>query len=123
MIQLRIHQEILDDTLVLSLRGQLDALTSDMLAETSASPTCAAATYIILDLNRLSLIDSSGVGSVVALLKQTRARGGDTLVAAVAQQPMEVFKILNLDKSIKIYETVALAIADIPKRPSKSEAV
>lgn len=116
MQQLRIRQEIQDDILILSLKGHLDAMTSDIFANAVAAETIAAIKYIVLNMGDVTLVDSSGIGVIVSLLKQTRINDGDTVVAEVGRQPMEVFKILNLDKSIKIFKTVRDAVADCKER-------
>lgn len=116
MQQLRIRQEIQDDILILSLLGQLDVMTSDIFTSVVGPATVAAMKYVVIDLRDVTLVDSSVIGVIVALLKKTRAQGGDTVIAEVGVQPLEVFKILNLDKSIRIFRSTAEAIRHCRER-------
>lgn len=110
MERLEIKQEIYGDLLIISPQGQLDALTSDDFISTTNHTVSAPIKYIVLNFENISLIDSSGIGAMVSILKRTRSREGDTVLANVSQQPMEVFKILNIHKGIKIYGTVEEAV-------------
>ncbi len=116
MQQLRIRQEIKDDILVMSLWGQLDAITSEVFTVALAKADVDSMKFIVLDMGDITLVDSSGIGVIVELLKKTRTRGGDTVIAEVGFQPMEVFKILNLNKHIKIFRKVREAIKDCKER-------
>jgi anti-sigma B factor antagonist len=109
-MQLRIQHKLLDNTLLLTLWGQLDAMTADSFAATVKSIVNSSIKYVILDFCNLEVIDSAGIGAMVALLKKTRADGGDTVVAEVTKQPLEVFKILSLNKSIKIFDSSSEAV-------------
>jgi anti-anti-sigma factor len=109
-MQLRIQQKKIDNILILALWGQFDAMTADVFAATVKSSVTIGTKYVILDFCNLDIIDSAGIGAMVALLKKVRSDGGDTIVAEVVGQPLEVFKILSLDKSIRIFESVNEAV-------------
>lgn len=61
---------------------------------------------VVLDLHRVRLIDSSGVGVVVKLFKRLRDRGGALRVAAVTEQPAAIFRLMLLDKVLSPFGTV-----------------
>lgn len=111
MESLQIEQEIYGDLLVISPSGQLDALTADDLISATTHLVSAPIKYVVLNFEAISLIDSSGIGAMVSILKRTRSRAGDTVLANVGEQPMEVFKILNIHKGIAIYGTVEEAVS------------
>jgi anti-sigma B factor antagonist len=90
-----------NETAVLSLRGELDALSCpelrpvlDALAEDGRRVT--------VDLSELRLIDSSGVGAMVSLYKRVRANGGDVRFVGVTAQPLVIFKLLRLDRAFEL---------------------
>lgn len=99
--------------MVLSLRGHLDALNTNAVIEMAEIVKKNRIRVVIFDLENVPMVDSSGIGAMVALLKYTRAEGGDTVIAHLDTQPREVFRILNLNKAIKIYDTVDDALADL----------
>jgi anti-sigma B factor antagonist len=53
---------------------------------------------IVVDLSRLRLIDSSGVGALVFLYKKAKEYGGVMTVQGVRDQPLSIFKLLRLDR-------------------------
>jgi anti-sigma B factor antagonist len=97
--------------IVLSLEGQLDALTAGSMKPIVDDLMAAKATNIVFDLRKVTLIDSSGVGAIVSVFKRTRAWSGDTRISGLATQPLEVFKLLKLDKVIHIFNSAEQAIS------------
>jgi len=81
----------------LSIEGELDAVTvSDLRAEID-NLLARPAKRIEVDLSRLRMIDSSGVGALVSLYKRVRANGGNVVVHGLRDQPLAIFRLLRLD--------------------------
>ena len=82
----------------LAIEGELDAVTvADLRAEIEkllARPT----KRVEVDLARLRMIDSSGVGALVSLYKRVRANGGNVVVQGLRDQPLAIFRLLRLDR-------------------------
>jgi anti-sigma B factor antagonist len=53
---------------------------------------------VVVDLSRLRLIDSSGVGAIVALFKVVRSYDGALAVVGVRDQPLAILRLLRLDR-------------------------
>jgi anti-sigma B factor antagonist len=85
------------DTVILEVRGELDALTAADLRPTLEGLSADPASELVVDLSGLRLIDSSGVGALVALYKRVRENGGNVKLIGVAAQPLAIFKLLRLD--------------------------
>ncbi len=118
---LEFTQETRGNSVIISLKGQLDAITAGTIKPTIEELISARTPYIILNLIDLSLIDSSGVGAIVSLFKRTRAQGGDTKIAHLNKQPREVFHLLRLDKAISIFDSVDQALESIKSSPPATE--
>jgi anti-sigma B factor antagonist len=86
-----------DETL-LTIDGTLDALTAPELRPVLDQLVSEGKKSITVDLSHLRLIDSSGVGALVSLLKRVRAYGGEVRVAGVRDQPLAIFKLLQLHR-------------------------
>ncbi|MBK6512709.1 MAG: STAS domain-containing protein [Polyangiaceae bacterium] len=86
-----------EETLV-SIDGTLDALTAPELRPTLDALVAEGRKSITLDLSNLRLIDSSGVGALVSLLKRVRAFGGEVRIAGLRDQPLAIFKLLQLNR-------------------------
>ena len=87
-----------DNQIVLSLVGQLDALSAPELMPTIDSVVAQKRSMIIVDLTGLDLIDSSGVAAIVALYKRCKGAGGKLQVTGARDQPLAIFKLLRMDK-------------------------
>lgn len=57
---------------------------------------------ISIDCEKLTYIDSTGLGSLIAVLKKTKEFGGEITLYNVKPTLYKLFKITNLDKVFKI---------------------
>ena len=102
---------------VLSLKGQLDALTAGTMKPVMDELISSHSNRVVFNLDELTLIDSSGVGVIVSIFKRARALGGDTKIAHLSKQPREVFRLLRLDKALSIFDTVDEAVDAFKSSP------
>ncbi|MFZ0285571.1 MAG: anti-sigma factor antagonist [Terriglobales bacterium] len=65
---------------------------------------------VVLHLERVEFMDSSGLGAMVRLLSAARANGGDFKLCALPKQVRKTLEMTNLLSLFKIYETEAEAI-------------
>src|SRR5262245_54894100 len=82
----------------LHIEGALDALTAPELRPTLEALVAEQRRMVIVDLAELRLVDSSGVGAIVALYKRIRAQGGQVKVVGLRDQPLAIFRLLRLDR-------------------------
>lgn len=81
--------------------GKLDVQTCGQLKadiESIVSQVPNRWSGIVVNLQGLDLIDSSGVAAIVGLYKRIRANGGQAHVTGAHGQPLQVFQILRMDK-------------------------
>lgn len=83
---------------VLRIEGELDALSVVDLRPVISGIGDKRPPHVVVDLSRLRLIDSSGVGAIVALFKVVRAYGGALEVVGVRDQPLAILRLLHLDR-------------------------
>jgi anti-sigma B factor antagonist len=57
---------------------------------------------IVLDAGALRMIDSTGVGAILGLIKRARAFDGVVRVSGLRDQPLEVFRMLRLDLILEL---------------------
>ena len=102
-----------DGVTVLTLAGNLDASTATGLKKEVVVITDSGKTRVAVDLGKLTLIDSTGVGVLISLFKRARAAGGAVHFAALGGQPKEIFRLLRLDRSLDLHPTLDEAIAKL----------
>ena len=107
-----ITEQVHNGVTVLGLKGNL-------MGETEASPFQekkfqlleAKRTRIVLDLSQLKMINSSGLGSLIAALVSARERGGDLRLARLSKAVATVMEKVQLDTTFRIFETVDDAVS------------
>ena len=87
-----------DGTARLAIEGELDALSVSDLRTDLEKLLARHPSRIDVDLSRLRMVDSSGVGALVSLYKRARAQGGTVVVTGLRDQPLAIFRLLRLDR-------------------------
>ncbi len=88
----------------------LDALTVPELRPAVEQLVERGGVKVVVDMAGVEVIDSSGVGVIVGLFKRMRSLGGAVRVAAVNKQPMEIFKVMLLDRVLPIFPAAKQAL-------------
>ncbi len=81
----------------LVIDGALDALTVREIRPVIDAVVADRPKRVTVDIEKLTLIDSSGVGAIVSLFKRVKANGGNVVVVGAREQPLAVLKLLKLD--------------------------
>ena len=97
-----------DDVLLIFLQSEsLDAKDApefkqqviDLIEETHAQS-------IIIDLEPLKFIDSSGLGSFLAILRSVSSRGGELKLCSMNRIVHKMFELVSMNKIFGIYDTL-----------------
>ncbi len=59
---------------------------------------------IIVDLEKVDFIDSSGLGALISALKVLRSNGGDLVLSSMSAQVRTVFEITRLLRVFEVYQ-------------------
>jgi anti-anti-sigma factor len=97
---------------VLAPTGRLDVAGAPALKDAVSQAMKNGKPRLVIDLEGVSFVDSSGLGSVVAALKQVRTSQGDLRLAAPNQQVRVVLELTTLDRVFPYYATVEEALSD-----------
>src|SRR3989442_15711141 len=65
-----------DDVVVLAVAGQLDVLTAPQLLECLVHSVKKGRCRVVVDLERVDFVDSTGLGVLVGCLRRMRTHGG-----------------------------------------------
>jgi anti-sigma B factor antagonist len=99
---------VTETTVVLRLRGDFDLSQSRLRRD--AFDSTADDALVVLDLEHAGFIDSTVLGAIVLLHKNTSARGGRLVVAGANAMARRLFTITSLAKLLDVRETVAGAL-------------
>jgi anti-sigma B factor antagonist len=67
--------------------------------------------YLILDLEAMPYLDSSGIGSIVNSLRQARKLGGDSKLVNPSSFAEKTFKMVGILSLFSVYKSEADAVA------------
>lgn len=99
-----------ESAVVISCTGRLNMAAVPRLRSSITAAVEGGGKRLVLDLAEVPFVDSSGLGVLVAGLKQARQVGGDLRIAAVGEQVRTVLGLTNLDRVLRPYATVGDAL-------------
>jgi anti-sigma B factor antagonist len=95
---------------VVAPTGRLDVAGAPALKDAISEAVKNGQPRVVLDMEGISFVDSTGLGSVIAALKQIRSSQGDLRLAAPNQQVRVVLELTTLDRVFPYYSTVEEAL-------------
>ncbi len=104
-----LSQTLEGNIILLRLNGRLDATTSPQVRETLQTLLEQDRPKIIIDLQDVPFIDSSGLASLVSGLRMAREKDGIIALSAIQPQAQTVFRLTMLDRIFPIHPTSAEA--------------
>lgn len=91
----------------LSLKGRLDIASSASLKDDILRRVAQGKNQIILNLAQVDFINSSGLGTLVSILKEVRLAKGRLVLSNLASYVQEIFEITQLSNIFEIFVSEA----------------
>lgn len=118
MSKLLIEERHVDDVTLLVLTGQMLLDDGDLAFKRQVDALLGSGRLkILLDLDGVDYIDSSGVGMMVAQLKAVQRGGGDIRLLRLNSRGQRLFSLLKLRSWFETFEDEALAVRSFAQRP------
>ena len=95
---------------VVAPTGRLDVAGAPALKDAIGEALKNGQPRVVIDMEGVSFVDSTGLGSVIAALKQIRSSQGDLRLAAPNQQVRVVLELTTLDRVFPYFSTVEEAL-------------
>ena len=95
---------------VLALSGDIDMYTSPALRKELMLLVSKRVSPLLIDLESVTYIDSSGIATFVEGLKGVMSFGGSLRLASIPPSIMEIFNFSKLDKVFEIYGNIEDAL-------------
>ena len=92
-------------------QGDMDMAVADEVKRVLAGLIDKGQSRVVMDLSQVGYIDSSGMGVLVASMKQARAAGGDVRLCALQEDIRAIFEMTRLIKVMSIHPTRQEALA------------
>lgn len=100
-----------DGFVVLSVKGEVDVATAPPLRQRLIALVDDGWKRIVVDLEGVDFLDSTGLGVLVSVLKRLRTNEGDLLLVCTRRQVLKVLEITGLTSVFSIFETLDDAVA------------
>ena len=110
-MDLKLGHHAQDGIEVIDVQGEIDMYTAPQLRELLIDLVSTGSYQLVVNLEKVGFLDSTGLGVLVGGLKRVRAHDGSLDLVCTQQRILKIFKITGLTKVFGIYETVAQAIA------------
>ena len=98
------------DTDVLTLRGEIDVYTAPRLRQAIIDLVEAGAKRIVVDMEAVDFLDSTGLGVLVGGLKRVKIRDGELSIVTGQDKILKIFDITGLNKVFSIHDTLDAAV-------------
>ena len=101
---------------VVDVGGEIDIYTAPRLRELLIDLVSKNSYQLIVNMDKVGFLDSTGLGVLVGGLKRVRAHDGWLDLVCTQEPILKIFRITGLTKVFGIYQTVDQAIAAMKGR-------
>ena len=108
MAQQKVEIELEDagDYKVLTLGGDLDVYTVGSLRDALGKLIEERSARVVVDLDGVPFMDSSGLGALMGGVRRLRETGGDLAISCTREQHLKLFTITGFGEGVSIAPTV-----------------
>jgi anti-sigma B factor antagonist len=110
-VDLSITSEVRGGATVVHVGGEIDVYTAPKLREQLIDLVSSGAYHLIVDMEGVDFLDSTGLGVLVGGLKRVRAHEGTLRLVCTQERILKIFRITGLTKVFPIHASVAEALA------------
>lgn len=96
---------------VIEVGGEVDVYTAPKLRESIVSAVDEGHNRLVVDVEKVDFLDSTGLGVLVGSLKRARSEGGSLDIVCTQERILKIFDITGLDKVFGLHSSVDDAIA------------
>ncbi len=110
-MDLKLSHYAKDGIEVIDAQGEIDIYTAPRLRELLIALVSKGDYQLVVNLDKVGFLDSTGLGVLVGGLRRVRAHDGSLDLVCTQQRILKIFRITGLTEVFGIYETVDQAIA------------
>ena len=96
---------------VVAVGGEIDVYSAPKLREKLISLVESGSYHLIIDMEAVEFLDSTGLGVLVGGLKRVRAHDGWIDLVCTQGRILRIFRITGLSRVFNIYDSVVDALA------------
>ncbi len=104
MVQIQTIEDI--TVVTITETDKISALITDSLKEEINNLFNDKSNKLIINLEEIEYVDSSGFGMFLSIMKTAKNNGGEIKICNVKDSVMDLFKLLHLHNVFEIYNSV-----------------
>jgi len=109
-MQLRLESRPVGDVMIIHCHGRIVAGNEVFTLHSYVGDSLVKYGDVVLQLDEVEFIDSSGLGAMVRLMQAARAKGGDLKLSGVPPKIRKTLEMTNLLSQFETYDSVEEAI-------------
>lgn len=109
-MQLRLESRPVGDVLLIQCHGRIVAGNEVFTLHSFVGDSIEKYGDVVLQLDQVEFVDSSGLGALVRLVQAARAKGGDVKLSGVPPKVRKTLEMTNLLSQFETYDSVEEAI-------------
>ncbi len=98
--------------------SRLDIQTTEQFRADAKS--LFSAERVVLNLESVEFIDSTGLGALLSLLRNLKSHEGELRLTGVGAQVLSIFRLVRMNKVFEIYSTVEEALPSFSNEPRQN---
>jgi anti-sigma B factor antagonist len=110
-VDLKLDHHAKDGIEVIDVQGEIDMYTAPRLRELLIDLVSTGSYQLVVNLDTVRFLDSTGLGVLVGALRRVRAHDGSLDLVCTQQPILKIFRITGLTEAFGIHESVDRAIA------------
>ena len=110
-MDLKLGHHSRDGIEVITVEGEIGIYTAPRLRELLIDLAGTGSYRLVVDLDKVGFLDSTGLGVLVGAVKRVRPHDGRLDLVCTRERVLNIFKITGLTKVFGIYQSVDQAIA------------
>ena len=110
-MDLSLETRQVDDHTVIEVGGEIDVYTAPKLRERIIELVDQGVYDIVVDLEKVDFLDSTGLGVLVGGLKRVRGHDGSLQLVCTQERLLKIFRITGLSKVFSIHGAQSEALA------------
>lgn len=99
------------DRVVVEVVGEIDVYTAPKLREAFIDLVAQGSYHLVIDMEQVEFLDSTGLGVLVGGLKRVRAHDGTLRLVCSQERILKIFRVTGLTKVFLIHASLDEALA------------
>ena len=111
VVDLSLETRHTDDVTIVSVGGEIDVYTAPKLRDKVTELVGEGHYNLVIDMENVEFLDSTGLGVLVGGLKKVRAHDGSMEIVCNQDRLLKIFRITGLAKVFTIHDSEAAALS------------